>query len=331
MSYSLKQRFGIAIFVLSVFLTGFLAAAAPDGTVVLQMKWLPQAQFAGYYVALEKEFYEEEGIQNLRIDSMSVQNSVMELLVDGQADFCVEWLPNAIIQRDRGHEVVCLMQLFQKSALAFVAHRDSGIRSVGDLQGKPVQVWMNEAGVMPRLFLKLQGAEPELIPLGSSLSPFLRKAVSAVSATMYNEYHMLIEGGARRENLVTIIPGDMGFGYPEDGLYCTNETFQKDPELCRQVVRASLRGWAYALDPKNESDTVDIIMKQVADARHITNDNHQTQMLRIIREYVVHRVGEDPAQWGGLSKQDYEKTVELLERSQTITRPVPFEEFYPLP
>ena len=298
------------------------------------MKWLPQAQFAGYYVALEKGFYTDEGIPHVKIESMPVQNSVMEPLLDGRVDFCVDWLPNALIQRDQGHEVVCVMQLFQKSSLVFVAHREfrgSEIRSIGDLQGKPAQIWMSEAGVMPRLFLKRLEVEPELIPLGSSLSPFLRKAVSAVSATAYNEYHTLIEGGARRNDLVVMIPGELGFNYPEDGLYCRKETRHERPELCHGVVRASLRGWAYALDPKNERETVATIMKQVAAAKHITNDNHQTQMLRKIREFVTHRVGEDPTQWGELSKNDYEKTVELLKQSKKIAQPVPFEEFYQKP
>jgi len=193
MSFLLRKT-SFTFFVLCLSLTSFLAA---EETVVLRMKWLPQAQFAGYYVALHKRFYADEGIPNLRIESMTVQNSVMEPLFEGQVDFCVDWLPNALIQRDRGHEIVCLMQLFQKSSLVFAAHQDSGIRSVQDLQGKPVQVWMSETGIMPRLFLRLQGVEPELIPLGSSLSPFLRKAVAAVSTTAYNEYHILIEGGMR--------------------------------------------------------------------------------------------------------------------------------------
>jgi NitT/TauT family transport system substrate-binding protein len=222
------------------------------------------------------------------------------------------------------------MQLFQKSSLLFVAHRESGVRSIEDLQGKPVQVWMNETGIMPRLFLKRQGVEPELIPLGSSLSPFLRKAVTAVSVTAYNEYHLLIEGGVRSDDLVSIVPGDFSFNYPEDGLYCMKETFRKQPELCRKVVRASIRGWAYALGPKNEQETVEVVMRQAAEARHITNDNHQTQMLRKIREFVAHRVGNDPIRWGELSKNDYEKTVELLEQSKTVTQSVPFEEFYPV-
>jgi len=301
---------------------------AADETVVLRMKWLPQAQFAGYYVALAKGFYADEGLPNVRVESMAVQNSVMDPLFEGQVDFCVDWLPNALIQRDRGHEIVCLMQLFQKSSLVFVAHRDSGIRTVHDLQGKPVQVWMSETGIMPRLFLKQQGVEPELIPLGSSLSPFLRKAVAAVSTTAYNEYHMLIEGGAKPDDLVLISPCEICFDYPEDGLYCMKETLERNPELCQKIVKASLRGWAYALDPKNERETVNIIMKQVAEAKHITNDNHQTQMLRKVREFVTYRVGQDPTQWGELTREDYENTVRLLEQSKTITRPVSFEEFY---
>jgi len=318
----------IAFLAMSLFSIAVLEAATSDGNVVLRMKWLPQAQFAGYYVALEKGFYADEGIPKVQLESMPVQNAVMEPLFDGRIDFCVDWLPNAIIHRDQGREIVCLMQLFQKSSLMFVAHRDFGIRSIGDLQGKPVQVGMNETGEMSRLFLKRQGVEPELIPYGSSLSPFLRKAVVAVSATTYNEYHMLIEGGMRPEDLVTMLPGDLGFDYPEDGLYCMKETFHKHPELCRKVVRASLRGWAFALEPKNERETIDIIMKQTAEAKHITNDNHQTWMLRKIREFVIHRVGRNPTKWGELSKQDYEHTVELLKQSEAIAHSVPFEEFF---
>ena len=322
-------RMCIAYLMVSLLDSAVLVAAISDGTIVLRMKWLPQAQFAGYYVALEKGFYADEGIPNVHVESMVVENSVMEPLLDGQVDFCVDWLPNAIIQRDRGREVVCLMQLFQKSSLLFVAHRGSEIRSIDDLHGKPVQIWMSDAAIMPRLFLKRQGVEPDLIPLGSSLSPFLRKAVAAVSATTYNEYHMLIEGGVRPQDIVSIVPGNLGFDYPEDGLYCMKETFREHPELCQKVVRASLRGWTFALDPKNERETIDIIMRQIAEAKHITNDNHQTQMLRKIREFVTHRVGPDTTKWGKLSKQDYEHTVELLKQSEAITHSVPFEEFYP--
>ena len=298
-----------------------------DRKVVLHLQWLPQAQFAGYLVAAEKGFYREAGLSNVVIDSRAAAGPFQALLAS-ECDFCCAWLPLAIRERSRGGELVELVQLFQDSSLAFIAHKESGIKSLSDLQGRRCQIWKSDVGDLPRLILKQSRVEPEIVPLTVSQSLFLRKIVPAQVVTLHNEYNGILEAGVRPEELVVITAKDCGFDYPEDGLFCRTETRKQEPELCAAFAEASLRGWVYALEPRNEAEVLDIIVARAHTARNITNRNHQRWMLRKVREHVTHRVGDDPAAWGKLSPEAYRKTVDMLRNAGEITEAVPYENFY---
>jgi NitT/TauT family transport system substrate-binding protein len=294
--------------------------------IVLQLHWQPQAEFAGYMMALEKGFFRRAGLEAVTIEWAGAGDGPLNRLAEGKTDFCTAFLSQAIDRRDDGLDIVNIAQIMQKSAMMLVTRADSGIRTPSDLSGKRVQIWGGDFEVQPRVFFRKFHIAPLIIPQGSSMVPFLRGAVPVASAMYYNEYHKLLEAGLEPKELRTFLFADYGIDFPEDGLYCTGKTRRERPEVCRAVAAAAIRGWAYAL--ANQAETLDVVMRYCDRAHTGTNRNHQRWMLRAMGEFIQYRVGRDPRAWGDLSKAEYEKVARVLREEKIIQSIPPFDVFY---
>lgn len=162
------------------------------------------------------------------------------------------------------------------------------------------------------------------VPLYSTVNLFLKGAVEAVSAMWYNEYHIILNSGYDPDELTLFFFSDLGLNFPEDGLYCLEETYKADPDLCKRFVKASLRGWLYAFE--NQAETVDLVMNY-ADAAHTgTNTAHQRWMLARMKDLMLPNGNKNDL--GKLNQKDYTTVADTLKLLHLIEDTPAFHDFY---
>ena len=284
--------------------------------------WVPQAQFAGYYVAYERGLYRRHGI-DVRILRGGPGRSVPAALESGRADVGTLWLSTAIRMRAHGARIVNVAQVVERSSQVLLAKKSSGISVPSDLNGRTVGVWEDDLGLQAQAFFKKYNLNVRTVPQGSTINLFLRDGVSAAMGMWYNEYHTALASGVNTYELTTFFFSEHGLNFPEDGLYCREETFLKSPDLCRAFARASLEGWQYAFAQPEEA--LDIVMKYIADAHLAASRVHQRWMLARMRDVILFPNGQPP---GALRRVDYDQVAQALQLSGQISAVPDFDSFY---
>jgi NitT/TauT family transport system substrate-binding protein len=291
--------------------------------VSLVPQWIPQAQFAGYMVALDKGFYREAGL-DLTLLVGGPGKPPFVTLASGEATFCTDWLSNGIEKRASGLGIVNLAQISQRSALILVAKKKRGIEEPQDLNGKTVGLWAGQFELQPKVFFQKYGLQVNIIPNYSSISLFLKGGVDAMSAMWYNEYHTILNSGLNVDDLTLFFFSRLGLNFPEDGIYCTEETLRKDPELCEAFVRASIQGWLYAFAHQDEA--LEIVMKHAKAAHTGTNKAHQRWMLARMKDLII--PDGDTTNLGKLNPTEYALVGDILKDFRLIDTLPQFDDFY---
>ncbi len=284
------------------------AAMAAD-EVTLQLKWVTQAQFAGYYVALDKGYYDDEGL-DVTINPGGPDIAPPQIISGGGADVIIDWMPSALASRERGLPLVNIAQPFKSSGMMLTCRKDSGIASPDDFPGRTLGVWFfgNEypfLSWMSQLGIPTDGSDGGVTVLkqGFSVDPLLQGQADCVSTMTYNEYWQLIDAGLSADELITFKYEDHGVATLEDGLYVLEDKLSDADFVDRMVrfVRASMRGWKYAED--NPDEAAEIVLDN--DATGAQTELHQKRMMGEIAKLTA---GSD----GSLDPADYERTVETL-------------------
>ena len=301
----------VAWFALLCLGVGCSGAAEPARPLSLVLLWHHQAQFAGYYMALEKGFYRGEGL-DLEIRRGGPDVSPLDELVAGRADFCVSMLPMAVARRSAGAPLVLLAQVVNRSNFALVAWKrppnlpGTEVRQPRDLAGLKASVWEGDLRLPYQAFFAVQGVQPEILPQYYSLSLFMHRGVDACAVMRYNEYDRLLQNGVRTEDLVVFDLWRFGVVLPEDGLYATETLWRDQPERCRAFARASLEGWRYAR--AHPEETLDVVMRYI-EADHLpTNRPHMRWMLEELLRSVFPEA-QDPWQFGVLAPAAFRQTA----------------------
>ncbi len=284
-------------------------------------QWIPQAQFAGYMVALEKGFYRDVGI-DLTLLQGGPGMPPFEMLTSGGATFCTSWLSNAIQERAEGKKIVCLAQIIQRSSLMLIAKPH--IKAPADLDGKKVGLWIGHFYLQPLMFFRKHGITVQIIPNYSSEALFLKGAVDAMAAMWYNEYHSILNSGINPDELTVFFMNESDHNFPEDGIYTMEETYNADPQMCRDVVAASIRGWRRAFD--HEEEALDIVMRYAAAAHTGTNRSHQRWMLERMKDLILSHETDDHV--GLLRPRDYEYVGDILNKNHFIENLPSYRDFY---
>jgi NitT/TauT family transport system substrate-binding protein len=257
----------------------------PPEPVRLQLQWVTQAQFAGYYVALDKGWYREEGI-DLTIDPGGPDLVPSDLVLSGRSDFGTGLLADLVVAAQQGKPVVSVAQVQQLNGLLLVAFKSSGIESPADFAGKRVGVWLGAWEAQFDALMAKQGLTTNdfsLISQGFTMEPFLKGELDVASAMIYNEYYAILESGVKAEDLNIINYADYGLDFPGDTLFTSRQTLENKPDLCERMVRASLRGWQYAVDHPVEA--ADIVLRY--DKSGVQTQGHQLSMMNEIAKLVL--------------------------------------------
>ncbi len=295
----------------SVLLAG--AAGAAD-KVTLQLKWVTQAQFAGYYVAQDQGFYGEEDL-DVEINPGGPDIAPPQVIAGGGADVIIDWMPSALASRERGLPIVNIAQPFKSSGMMLTCLKESGIQSPEDFRGRTLGVWFfgNEypfLSWMSQLGIPTDGSADGVTVLkqGFNVSPLLQKQADCISTMTYNEYWQVVDAGYGPDDLVVFKYEDQGVATLEDGLYVMEDRLQ-DPafvDLMVRFVRASMRGWKWA--EENPDAAADIVLEN--DATGAQTEKHQRRMMGEIAKLTA---GSN----GSLVPADYERTVATLLASES--------------
>lgn len=294
--------------------------------ITLQLKWVPQAQFAGYFVALEKGYYEEEGL-DVKILPGGPDIVPEQQVANGTAQIGVNWVASLLPHQEEGMPLVQIAQIYQKSGLLLVTKKDSGIQSPADLAGKKVGNWMggNEFEILA-LFDKYKldpNSDLQFVKQGFTMDQFLAGELDAASAMTYNEYHVVLEQGVPESDLKVIDMNDEGVAMLEDNLFANAEWLADNKELAAKFVRASIKGWQEAInDPEG---AVDIIMAQSEEGS--STREHQLTMMQEVAKLVVPE-GFDSANIGMIDKAMFQQTADIAYQFGVIKEPANLEEAY---
>ena len=277
--------------------------------VTLQLKWVTQAQFAGYYVALDKGFYKDAGL-DVTIKAGGPDIAPAQVIAGGGADVVLDWMPSALASREKGLSLVNIAQPFKSSGMMLTCRKDSGIKAPEDFRGKTLGVWFygNEypfLSWMSSLGIPTDGSDNGVTVLkqGFNVDPILQGQADCVSTMTYNEYWQIIDAGLSADDLVVFKYEDQGVATLEDGMYVLEDNLA-DAAFADKMVRfvaASMRGWKYAED--NSDEAAEIVLDN--DASGAQTEKHQKRMMGEIAKLTA---GSN----GALDPADYERTVATL-------------------
>jgi NitT/TauT family transport system substrate-binding protein len=293
----------------TVFALGAGLASAQD-KLTLQLKWVTQAQFAGYYVAKDKGFYKEVGL-DVTVKPGGPDINPSQVIAGGGADVIVDWMPSALATREKGVPMVNIAQVFKRSGMMLTCRKDSGVKTPKDFKGRTLGVWFygNEypfLSWMDKLGYKTSGDgnSVKVLKQGFNVDPLLQKQADCISTMTYNEYWQLIEASMKADELIVFKYEDQGVATLEDGLYALEKSIA-DPKMADKLARflkASMKGWDYAI--KHQDEAVKIVLDN--DASGAQTKGHQVTQMQEIAKLV------EGGKLGYLEPAAYERTVKTL-------------------
>ena len=299
-------------------LAGAMSLAAVQAwaadAVTLQLKWVTQGQFAGYYVAQAKGFYEEEGL-SVEIKPGGPDIAPEQVIAGGGADVIVTWMAAALSAREKGVPLVNIAQPFKKAGMQLVCPKDGPIKTEADFKGHTLGVWFfgNEYPFyawMNKLGLPTEGGADGVTVLKQSfdVQPLIQKQADCISVMTYNEYWQLIDAGYKPEDLTVFNYTEMGNDLLEDGLYVLEDKL-KDPafeDKMVRFVRASMKGWKYATE--NPDEAAGIVVDNGGQ-----DENHQKRMVGEVAKLIDNADGK-------LIEEAYQRTAKALMDQKIITK-----------
>jgi NitT/TauT family transport system substrate-binding protein len=285
--------------------------------------WVPQQQFAGYYMAKEKGIYEKYGL-DVTIMTGGYAHDVTTSLKSGETDFGIMFLYTGVMERAKGTKLVNIGQIFQRSGIMFIAKKKSGIKTLKDFNGKKIGIWRTSATELTTGFLRKHNINAEIVPFDKGINVFLKDAVDITVMMNYNEYKRLINSGINPDEIITFNFYDHEMNFPEDGIYCMENTYKSDPELCKNFVEASIEGWTYALT--NTDETIEVINKYQKSAMIPYNRSHSLWMLNSMKDIIS--ASDKNIKEGNLLKSDYDNLTNFLYENKYITKKPLYGDFY---
>ncbi|MFE8046319.1 ABC transporter substrate-binding protein [Brenneria goodwinii] len=278
--------------------------------VTLQLKWLPQAQFAGYYVAQAKGYYKDAGL-DVTIKPGGTDISPVQVIAGKSADVIVNWMPDALAARESGVPLVNIAQIFDRSGMMLTCRKSTGIKTPADLKGKTLGVWfggneypffnwMHKLGYKPDTDIKV-------LKQGFNVDPLLQNQAACISTMNYNEYWQLIDAGMKADDLISFPYEDQGVSTLEDGLYVL-ESSLKDPAFVAKMAKflqATYKGWNEAVN--NPAEAAEIVVNE--DSSGSATVEVQQRQMENVAKLITHA---NTPKIGYLDPAAYRRTVDVL-------------------
>ena len=306
-------------FHLSVFC--FVAVSLIQGfaqQITFSPQWTPQSQFAGYYAAMENGYYAEAGL-DVSIVHPTASYSSISMLKDGTSDIITSELIQAMMIND-DLKLVNLLQTTQHSTLAVVA-RSGDIKSLSDLAGCRVGTWKVGFSEIPHMIDEEQHLDIQWIKSLNTLNVYISGAIDATLVKSYNELILFSMAGIKPGSVLYF--SELGYDFPEDGLYVSEEYYKNNPEKCRLFAEATRKGWEWVRN--NREEALEIVMKYVKQENVTTNRYNQKWMLDAVLESHEDVKGHIPSY--RLNENTFNELNEALKKYGYISELVEFERF----
>ncbi|MFL5980591.1 MAG: ABC transporter substrate-binding protein [Gaiellaceae bacterium] len=243
--------------------TGLAVAnsSGPELTkVTIQLKWVTQAQFAGYYAAKAKGYYKAAGLDvNLKVGGPDINNE--QVVLAKQAEFGVDWLPSLLANRDQGNDLVNIGQVYTRSGTTEVTWKKDGIDNFKKMRGKKFGVWIFGNEFEQRAALVKNGMDPDkdvtLVKQNFDMLAFLNHEIDAASAMTYNELAQVLETKNpdtgklyKLSDLKVYKYSDLGTGMAQDGIFVRGDWIKSkaNQALAVKFLAATFKGWAFCRD-----------------------------------------------------------------------------------
>lgn len=275
--------------------------ALPEVTICLC--WRIQSQFAGFYVALEKGFYTEEGLK-VTLKPGGPEVRPFQEISEKRAHFGIGQAQEVLIARDKGIPIQCVANNFQTGALRLVSQKSLGITEPGDLRSKTISLWFGGYEYQCLGLLEKYGIsqdEVNLVKQGWEMDDFCEGKVDIASVMVYNELNTLYERGVKDIDILNY--ADYGINFPEDAIFALEEYLQKNPDIVSKVLRASYKGWKHAME--NPQEALEIILKYAENP----NKEHEKSMLREVFPLMINKHTKEHGlgyiylpDWSGMAK-----------------------------
>lgn len=290
--------------------------------VTLQLQWVAQSQFAGYYAAEDLGYYEEEGL-DVTILEGAVDIVPQQVVAAGEAEFGIAWVPKMLASRAEGADLINIAQVFQRSGTLQVAWADSGITTVEDWAGKRVGTWgfgnewevyaaLRQAGIEPD-----DPAQVEIVQQPFDMSLLLNREIDLAQAEIYNEYAQLLEATNpdtgelyQPEDFTVFDYNDIGTAMLQDHIFVQESWLAEEgnEDIAVRFLRASFRGWIYCRD--NFDECVDIVL----DNGPTLGEGHMRWMLNEINALIW----PSPDGLGIMNDDLYQQTVDIAVEFEVI-------------
>jgi NitT/TauT family transport system substrate-binding protein len=298
-----------------VAMAGVMGSATAADALRLQLKWVTQAQFAGYIVAEAKGLYDAADL-DVTILPGGPNVAPEQVIAGGGADIIVDWMGGAAAAREKGVALVNIAQPFKRSGLMMICPTETGIKTEADFKGKtlgvwffgneyPFFAWMNKLGLSTA-----EGGDVKVLQQSFDIQPMIQKQADCISVMTYNEYGQALDAGYGPDNLTIFNYTELGNDLLEDGLYVMEDTLA-DPakvDAYKRFVKASMEGWAYAL--ANPEEAAQIVVD--ADESGAATLDHQLYMVGEVSKLVD---ATDPK----LDIAAYDRTIKALLDQKIIT------------
>ncbi|NVK37423.1 MAG: ABC transporter substrate-binding protein [Gammaproteobacteria bacterium] len=295
----MKCKAGLKSFGLVCLLCISTASSALD-EVKLQLRWYHQFQFAGYYMAIEKGFYRQQGIDAILIPGGPHALKPVDLLLNGQVDFAIT-SSGIVIHRMQGDPVVAIAAIMQTSPLTWITLDSSNIRIAQDLPGHTALTMPPPEGAELLAILKHEGINSKSVNIEIStynIEDLISNKVQAFNGYISNEPYYLTQRGIKYH---LIKPRDYGINFYSDVLVTSERLAHKDPELVKRFTKASLKGWMYALNHIEE--TVNIIHEKYAPNKTLEHLRYEAQTIQdLVMPELVQLGHMNPGRWGFIAK-----------------------------
>jgi NitT/TauT family transport system substrate-binding protein len=291
--------------------------------VTLQLKWVTQAQFAGFYAAAEEGYYDDEGIDiTLRPGGPDIVPE--QVVLGGQAEFGVNWLDNTLATRDKGQDIVNIAQVYTRSGMTEVTWKDTGLDTIAKLKGKKVGVWLG--GNEHKLFAALNknGLDPQkdvnIVAQPFDMNLLLNREVDAAAAMTYNELAQVLEQENpdtgelyKLEDLNVMKMSDLGTGALEDGIFVTEDWIadEANQDIAKRFLKASFRGWAFCRDNQ------DACLQHVLDNGPTLGEGHQRWQLNEVNDLIW----PAPLGIGVMDPKSFQVTADIAKDYKIIAKP----------
>lgn len=296
------------------------AAEGPQ-RVTLQLKWVPQTQFAGYYAAQEQGYYQEEGL-DVQIRPGGPDIVTEQVVVSGQAEFGISWLAMLLSMRDRGAPLINIAQIFTSSGMRQISWKEQGIESPADLRGKRLAVWFeHEFNLLATLNKYNIDKETDvtLVQQPFDMTLFLNREVDAAAAMTYNELYQVLDAGHTMDALNIIDFNEEGTAMLEDGIF-VSESWLASPhnkQIAARFLRASFKGWKFCRN--NPETCVDIVLQNGGDG--VMTREAQLWQMNEVNKLIWGAPPDPTTKIGYMPPELFERTARIALEYGVISQP----------